>query len=617
MASHDRVVTKTTGFERLCVSLERLGARFGVSAEGERAISGRRIRDGTSAIDALRRSRLEELRSSLGLSDIRMKPETVLAAGKALSILTLLTSIPLLLFILASVGVAYAALLMLTATVASVLAREILISHPARSAAKAADDVLSDSSETTNLMIMSLRHEHSVSRAIAFASAGEGRFKRELKACAWGVIMGKYASFEEALMTLGQKWSRFSGDLKASLNAMVTASREATEDGRRRALDRANTAMISGAKRRIEEYALSLSMPSMLIFGLGILLPLMVGSFMPMLSWNIWSVEGLNPGQGTRDDGQTNTEMVFVMNVLFPSIAALVAMNAVSGHPFNTRAGASSLFSKGATICLAVAVASGVVSTVAGAWLFSGSALSFWTLFSFLVPAAAWLMLVGRGTRKGPDRAESGYEDVLFKTGARMLEGENFESSLLRACGDSPGRLSAPIRELSFGVAVVGLENASSGHEGYGFGVMNALSGIRITKQAATKDELAAGILAMDLAAYLKDLRDIEAALKNKLRPTMSMMKTTALVLAPIVLGVTYAIYLSLASMIGGQGRDVGAGVFFLVLGVFLAEMDAIVVYFMLGIEGEKDPGSMAFTLGSYLLVSESAFAVTALVASV
>jgi ABC-type multidrug transport system fused ATPase/permease subunit len=546
-----------------------------------------------------------------------MKPETVLAAGKVLSILTLLTSIPILLFILASVGVAFAASGMLTATVASVLAREILVSHPARTSAKAADDVLSDSSETTNLMIMSLRHEHSVSRAIAFASSGEGRFKRELKACAWGVIMGKYASFEEALMTLGQKWSRFSGDLKASLNAMVTASREATEDGRRRALDRANEAMISGAKRRIEEYALSLSMPSMLIFGLGILLPLMVGSFMPMISWNIWSVEGLNPGQGTRDDGQTDAQMVFVMNILFPSIAALVAMNAVSGHPFNARAGARTLFSKGATVGLGVAVASGVASAVVGAWLLSGSPQSIWMLFSFLVPAAAWLILFGRIARKAPNRPEIGYEDVLFKMGARMLEGENFESSLLRACEDSQGRLSGPMRELSFGVAAVGLENTSYDHEEHGFGVMNALRGIRITKQAATKDELAAGMLAMDLAAYLKDLRDIEVALKNRLRPTMSMMKTTALVLAPIVLGVTYAIYLSLASMIGGQGQDAGAGGFFLVLGVFLAEMDAIVVYFMLGIEGEKDPGSMAFTLGSYLLVSETAFAATALVSSV
>jgi hypothetical protein len=563
-----------------------------------------------------RRYRLDELRTNLALSDILMKPESVLAASKTLSILLAAASIPLVLFILLFFGVDYAVPAILVAVIVSVLSKEILVSRPARSAVSAADEVLSDSSETTNLMIMSLRHEHSVSRAIAFASSGEGRFKRELKACAWGVIMGKYESFEEALIGLGQKWSRFSGDLKASLNAMVTASREATEDGRRRALDRANNAMVAGAKRRIEEYALSLSMPSMLIFGLGIMLPLMVGSFMPMLSWNIWSIEGLSQGQTTQASTQNTAQMVFMMNILFPSIAALVAMNAVSGHPFNAHAGARKRASRRTPAGFIAAATAGVASAAVGASLLSGTALSLWTLFSFLVPISVWLIAYGRLSRQAPGRLETSYEDVLFKTGARMLEGENFESSLHKACEDASRSSSGSMRELSFCDTIIGLENAPAGQVKHGFGVMNAMQGIRITKQAAAKDELAAGMLAMDLAAYLKDLRDIESALKNRLKPTMSMMKTTALVLAPVVLGVTYAIYLSLASMMGGQGRDAGAGGFFLVLGAFLAQMNAIVVYFMMGIDGEKEIGRMASTLGTYLLISETTFAATASVAS-
>ncbi len=616
MASRDKADIGQKRFERLCLGLEKLGRRLGVSAELERAISEGHARDSASMTDSRTRLRLQELRANLALSEIRTKPETVLAASKTLSAMIAGASIPLVLLILLSFGADIAVSAVLISVIASVLAREIIVSHPARSAAKAADEILSDSSETTNLMIMSLRHEHSVSRAIAFASCGDGRFKRELKACAWGVIMGKYASFEEALMTLGQKWSKFSGDLKASLNAMVTASREATEDGRRRALDRANNAMVSGAKRRIEEYALSLSMPSMLIFGLGILLPLMVGSFMPMLSWDIWSIDGMSQGQETRAASETSTQMAFVMNVLFPSVAALVAMKAVSGHPFSARAGARPRISTGSSVGLAAAAVVGIASASAGMTLLSGTALSAWMLFSFLVPMSIWLMALGRSAGREHIRQETSYEDVLFRTGARMLEGENFESSLHRACEDSPRGSSGSTKELSFSETIMGIETATARKERRGFGVMNALQGIRITKQAAAKDELAAGMLAMDLAAYLKDLRDLESSLKSRLKPTMSMMKTTALVLAPLVLGVTYAIYLSLASMMGGQGRDVGAGEFFLVLGAFLAEMNAIVVYFMLGIEGQKDIGPMASTLGTYLLISETTFVATALLAS-
>ena len=605
-------------FERVCLRLGKIGTRMGVKAEIERARSERPTKRGARVVPVRRKTQADELRSNLSLGGLSVRPEDVLAAAKTVSILIAITAVPLIILVVSLLGTTYAIPSILGALGASAIARESLMSHPARLAARAASEVLGDSSETSNLMIMSLRHEHSVSRAITFASAGEGRFKRELKACAWGVIMGRYASFEEALMTLGQKWSRFSGDLKASLNAMVTASREATEEGRRRALDRANNAMISGAKRRIEEYALSLSMPSMLIFGLGILLPLMVGSFMPMLSWNIWSIDGLGQVSDDQKNGQTSVQTVFVMNILFPSIAALVAVNAVEKHPFIARAGARPRIAGRAYAGLGASIAFGIGCAALGGRLLPGLAGSLWMLFSLVLPAAAWLLLLGKRSRNDRARQETGYEDILFRTGASMLEGENFEYSLHRACSDLAFGGSPSVRRLSLNNTMVGVDRVLSEGDNHGFGVMNALEGIRITKQAAAKDELAAGMLAMDLAAYLKDLRDIESALRNRLRPTLSMMKTTALVLAPVVLGVTYAIYLSLGAMIGGQGQaSAEASGFFLILGVFLAEMNAIVVYFMQGIEGENAPGAMAFALGAYLLASEATFAATALVASV
>lgn len=611
-----------TSFVNLCLSLERIGARIGVSADVERklvmrAASTRSLRGRLKQASPTARrgaGRLEEMSRELELGGLRLKPGTVLAAAKCLSLLLVgvMLAFTSAMFFLKGLDIA---LLSFVATLlVPFFAKEQLMSYPSRRAAKSADEVLRSSSQTTNLMIMSLRHEPSISRAIAFASAGEGRFPRELKACAWGVIMGRYASFEEALIDLGQKWSRFSGDLKASLNAMVTASRESTEDGKRRALDRANNAMISGAKRRIEEYALSLSMPSMLIFGLGILLPLMVGSFMPMLSWNLWSVKGMSDGPNT--GGGTSVQMVFVMNVLFPAMASLVAMNAVSGHPFADDRGAMASSRRRSLLGLPVAVASSVGGMISVTMLFSGLLMSILLLISIVAPASIWLLSPGKGLKDRCGKGESGLEDALFKTGARMLEGENFESSLHKACEDAAGPEASAVKRLSFKFSMMGLEDIPASGAESGFGVSNALEGVRVARLAASKDELAAGMLAMDIAAYLKDFRDLETALKNRLRPTISMMKTTALVLAPIVLGVTYAIYLSLASMIGGQAQGTSAEEFFLVLGLFLAEMDAIVVYFVWGIEGKGSVDSMASTLGCYMLVSEAIFSATAFLAS-
>jgi hypothetical protein len=621
MRTDEKSARQGSRYVRFARFLCKQGSALGITSVVGVALQARGVPERTR--DVMRRKRRTEtskraktLETDLQLAGMRLEAGEALAAAMTLFILmtSVMLAISTLLLLLGGIG---SALPFVLATVfLPILSREVVLSYPSMAAKKAADEVLKTSSGTVNLMIMSLRHEPSISRAISFASVSEGRFSRELKTCAWGVIMGKYSSFEEALIHLGQKWSRFSEDLKASLNAMVTASRESTEDGKRRALDRANGAMISGAKRRIEEYALSLSMPSMLIFGLGILLPLMVGSFMPMLSWNLWSTDGMSEGLTGNSDAGASAQMVFVMNVLFPSIAAVVAMNAISGHPFVRRADTKERLHAKSLFGLVPAVVSSVTCFALAAKLLDGIVASICLLLSVVIPASLWLLLAPGAHHGKVAHPEAVYEDALFKTGARMLEGENYESSLHKA-GEGLGITETPIvRRLSFRETIMGQGQGVTGPADDGQGVSNAREGLRITRLAAEKDELAAGILAMDLAAYLRDLRELDGALRNRLRPTISMMKTTSLILAPVVLGVTYAIYLSLSAMIGGDATETGASVFFVVLGIFLAEMDAIVVFFVNGISGDDSSGSVAFTLGWYLIASELTFSATAFLAS-
>jgi hypothetical protein len=332
-----------------------------------------------------------------------------------------------------------------------------------------------------------------------------------------------------------------------------------------------------------------------------------------MLSWNLWSADGLAGGQTGLSQGQTTAEMVFVMNMLLPAVAALIAMSALSGYPFEPDAHRETLSWPGPWYGPVLAATATVAGSAAGACYLAGAFRPVELLLSAVVPLALWLILTGKGKARNPEDGVSGLEDALFKTGARMLEGENFETSLNRSSRDLGRRTSDIVKRLSLRTTIMGQDDlaAPSDH----FGSSNAIGGLRIAKLAARKDERAAGMLAMDLAAYLKDLRDLEATLKNRLRPTISMMRMTALVLAPIVLGVTYAIYLSLASMIGG-GEGVGAEQIFLVLGVFLAEMDIVVFYFIWGIDGRRDAGALKSSVGSCMLISEAVYASTALLAS-
>jgi len=564
-----------------------------------------------------RNKTLYRLSKELRLANIDLRPEDVLNAGRtagfaALIALSATSVITWFLF-----GTGYVLPCAVATFTVPYIVKESVNSYPTRLATRRSGQVLRHSADATNLMIMSLRHEPSIPKALAFASTHKNEFSDELKGCTWGVIMGRFESFEEALLGLGDKWAALGDDLKTSLSSMVTSAREATQDGRRRALDRANQAMVAGGKRRIEAYALSLTTPSMLIFGLGILLPLMAGSFLPMLSWDMWSMDSIGGGDGVQAHPQSTQQMVFIMNLLFPAIALLIAMNAVAGHPLESNMKVGRKLARARVGALAMAACTCVLVSVI--WLFVESSVlrSILLLFSGIGPISIWLLISSERSNDRPLRHAEDLEDVLFRAGARMLEGENFESSLHHAAVDLDHTRSGIARKVSLRwILAVDKSQPDSYTEHSPAAVRNALEGIRIVKEAASKDEPAAGMLAMDIASYLKDLRELEATLRNRLKPTISMMKTTALFLAPIVLGVTYAIYLSLASMLGGAAGTPDESLFFLVLGVFLAQMNAIVVYFVWGIEGKSDTERLWSTIGSYIIVSELAYSATALVAS-
>lgn len=590
----------------VCMRLCSIGRALGIRYRSPRSASGANGR-------ALNGVPLERARE---LSGIDLPGEMVEVASRAALALTLLSAVGCSLVCVFLLGPDLLIVLPVLVVVAPLLAFEAVHGHPARLAARRAEDVLRDSMRCTNLMIMSLRHEPSLSKAIRFASRGASAFAHELRGCIWSVIMAEHASFEETLQRLGDMWVTKSPELKTSLDALITASCESTEEGKRRALDRANNAMVSGAKHRIEEYALSLSTPSMIMFGLGILLPLMVGSFLPMLSWDLWSMEDMGSDSELIGSGRTTLQTMFVMNILFPAVALFVALTTTSRHPLRAkgRRGTGALHPADVAACIAISLALAVLS----AWALAGQLRGAAVLLSVTVPGSA--LLVARGWGRGGRRARErsmGVEDALFKAGARMTEGENLETALSRTASTMTGASGPGLRAHVLRALALGWEEDHAGRSGEDSDADgNAMDGLRMVQAAASKDEGAAGILAMDLAAYLKDLRDLDRTLRMRLRPMVSMMKMTSYALSPVVLGVTFAIYLSLGEIAGSGASTGGAEAFFLVLGFFLAETNAVVMFFVWSLEGGKSTGELMHSIGACVLSSEAVYVAASFVAA-
>jgi hypothetical protein len=598
------VTVKCSKYVGACVVLARFSRWLGL---GRATLASRgRGEDPESA-------RTTALRKDLSLSMLGVGPDTVSDAAVGVGVVSGLVLASAAACAYAFLGMTHAIALGFLALVVPLLAAEAVRSYPSAVATRRAAKVLKDSTGAVNLMIMSLRHEASIPRAIKFATGRKDDFSDELRRCTWNVVMGRHHTFEDSLQWLGDRWARHSGELKAALNSMVTASCEATEEGRRRALDRANRSMVAGARRRIEDYALSLSTPSMVMFGLGILLPIMVGSFLPMMSWDLWS-----PSAGGPPEEGSSTSVViqtaFIMNVVFPLVAFMVASDAASKHPLERVVPGRGAATGFGILLPAGTVAASAVMLLCSLLFLDGMWMAASALMSVIVPSGAALMVIGRDdemSSRGNPR--TGLEDGLFRAGARMLEGENFETALRRAAEDVGKEDGAAMRRLAVSSCVLGLDLGKAVSEELSVAGSNAAEAFVVVRDAARRDERSAGLLAMDIAAYLRDLRELEASLKSRLRPTVSMMRMTAHVLGPVVLGVTYSIYLTLSGMLDGEGMD--PSWLFLILGAFLAETNLAVTYFVWGIQGRPGGKALAYSAGACLLVSELVYTATAVMA--
>lgn len=595
--------SRRVSYVSLCEALARFGRVIGLGP-GKALAKARRDR-------AARKGQLDALATQLELGAVRCEPQIVVSAAWALAAIAAMAGAAAsVVSVLHFDATAQLAVLLMT-VLAPLMCYKYVIGYPASAARRRGSAMLKSSSDAISLMVMGVRQDASLPKAIEFASAGDSEFSEELRRCTWEVITGTYSSFEEAVHALGGRWERFSSELKTALSAVVVASREGTEEGKRRALERANRAMVAGAKRRVEEYALSLSAPSMLLFGLGILLPIMVGSFMPMLSWDIWTAVD---GQAPPADGRI-LETAIVMDLVFPLVALAVAVDAVSRRPVDRREPGDPGRGAGWHVWAAALLVGAACSASAHHMLAGGS----WAPFVLLAgagPASAVLMIVGA---RGGSRAGAGEEevqDLLFRLGAKMLDGDNFESALNASAQSSASSGEGLGRRLCLRAFVMGkgLEGAV-GSESAG-GRANALEALKVVWRASAKDEADAGMMAMDIAAYLRELSGIESTLKMRLRPTISMMRMTAHLLGPLVLGVTFAIYVSLGSVAGGYGDSSEPEAMLAVLGLFLAEMNAVVCYFVWGIDGRSDTRRLARSTGVCMLVSQLVLASTAIVSA-
>ncbi len=137
--------------------------------------------------------------------------------------------------------------------------------------------------EIMGYMIMSIKLVPNLEKAIEFsAEHGRGKIAEDFKKLIWDVQLGVYTTLSEALDALAYKWGKFSEEFKHSLMMIRASVIEPTEAKRYALLDKTMEEILDSIKGKMEQYARDLSQPTVMLFYIGVLLPLILIIILPV-----------------------------------------------------------------------------------------------------------------------------------------------------------------------------------------------------------------------------------------------------------------------------------------------------------------------------------------------
>ncbi len=502
--------------------------------------------------------------------------------------------------------------------------------------------------EPINYMTMSLRTSPSLERAVEFAAENSeeplaSHFRRVLRE----VALRRHQTVDEALSVFAQRWGAWSEEFKRALYTIKSAVSEASPEMRERALEKAHMIVINGSKEKVEEFASSLSGPTTVLFALGVVLPMLMGAVIPLQGMDISVTAG---GAGASNSVTGVDELEDVSGSVGESVEkgsgdfglAVVALMDVV-FPFSTFAYAYYILGKRPGTSAPPQVEKVGWSREKKKGVLAGAVAGFFPVlmltlrdvgmdvpvFSALPGVVVFLLSVSYGLgvffvvsteksereRKRLLKMEKELPDALFHIGSRLLEGDPLETAVHksgRALGDTPlGNLMVdisnrlrisrkPLDHILFGRGGL-MENMDSR------GVRAAM---KTLVECVKKDPVSAGETIISVSSYLREMQKVDHDIKTKLKSVVDMMKSTSIIFAPLVMGVTVSLYSLLTREFSTLGArpSLSTDAFMGVLAVFLFFSVVTTSYFTTGILGGDDRVAFKRSLGHSLPAAMTLF---------
>ena len=505
---------------------------------------------------------------------------------------------------------------------------------------------LGKSPESVGYLAMSMRLSPSLNRAVNFAAENsEEPMASALEKVSWDVYLRRHTTLESSFLQMAHEWGQWNDDLRRSFHAIRSAPLEQTVEGLERTLDKANDIILTGTKQKIEHFVAGLSAPTTVLFALGVLLPMTLGASLPLISTNLSIPAFGDSGSAAAGlpEPMNPAPIVLLMDIVFPLVAFAYAYSTLGRRPGT--ASPPEVSRKLSKTRIRVIRASALILAVALILLGIYSLSTLPTLppeeptaldivhraigpLPILWGAAFGLSyyLLATTSRQKKERdeilaVENEFPDGLFQLGSRIAEGNAPERAIEMASrsleGTKAGDLFARIAHRSK-VSRTTLEKVLFGDDGlikhYPSRMVRAA--MRVVVEVSQKDSQTAGKTIIGISNYLKDMKKIDQDVRISLKASADNMKATGVIFAPIVMGVTVALYGFLFSVFSGLGDIIPTAMmpvaqFQLILGVFLVLMVIVITYYVAGIEWGEDWIERKYLVGTAVPVAVILFTVT------
>jgi len=425
-------------------------------------------------------------------------------------------------------------------------------------------------------------------------------------------------SVDGALLKFADFWGKWCDDLKRSIHLVRSSVLERSEGRRLSVLDKALDISLQGMRERMQKFAAGLYLPTLMIYSIGVLLPLVLVAVLPVLSaigicassWQVFiiycvalpiAVWGLSRWALSKRPAAFPPPEVPNNANRIRAGALAAAVGLVAAFPAIARA-------LGLQVPLTICSFSILWSVTLGI-----------VIYLHLTTAKAYEL------RTSVKQMEDEFCDSLVQLGNQITEGRPAEGALERVATTMRGTQIAKVFfRASDNIKLGGIGLRAALFDDEQGALKNVYSKtihdtLRMLIDIVERSTKAAGDAVLRMADHLKGLKEVEADIRKSLGEVVTSMRSVALFFAPLIAAVTSRLQGVISSNPGtasflNAGASPSPDAFLLALGLYVMALVVILISYATEIELGDDQLSKRIMIARGLPMAVAVFTISAIV---